>query len=134
MHWNLVVTLSLHVLASVFWAGSTFALARTAGDGAAALFKAQMAAAIFTVLSGAYLWHTVHEGSVGPAERVLGGAAGAALVALAVQSLVVGRTLRRMRRKGVPDAVARPRIAGAYRVASILLAVAAVGMGAARYM
>lgn len=51
----LVVTLVLHVLSGVFWAGSTFTLARTGGTGAEKLFRPQMGAAVVAVLTGAVL-------------------------------------------------------------------------------
>jgi len=41
----LIVTLVLHLSTGVFWAGTTFALARTGGNQADQLFKPQMAAA-----------------------------------------------------------------------------------------
>ena len=48
----LIVALVLHVLSGVFWAGTTFALARTAGNQAALFFRAQMGAAAIAVVTG----------------------------------------------------------------------------------
>ena len=48
----LVIALSLHVLSSVFWAGSSFTLARTGGLGGEKLFRPQMGAALVAILTG----------------------------------------------------------------------------------
>ena len=45
MQVTLILTLVLHVLSGVFWAGTTFALARTGGNDAKQLFGPQMGAA-----------------------------------------------------------------------------------------
>jgi hypothetical protein len=133
VHWVLVAALSIHVLAAVFWAGSTFAVARAAGGGFERLFGPQMAAAAVAVLSGGYLWHLLHEGAVGRAERILAIAAVSAIVALAVQGLVTGVALSGVRRRVIEDEVAKSRVAIAYRAAAVLLAVTVIGMAAARY-
>src|SRR5258706_9494138 len=75
MQVTLVVTIVLHVLSGVFWAGSTFTLARMGGAGAAKLFRPQMGAATVAVLTGGLLWHLLHRGTPGTAEYLL--AAGA---------------------------------------------------------
>src|SRR5216684_8591853 len=71
----LIIALSLHILSSVFWAGSSFTLARTGGVGGELLFGPQMGAAVIAVLTGAYLGQSVHEGTFGTPEKIL--AAGA---------------------------------------------------------
>ena len=130
----LIITLSLHVLASVFWAGTSFALARTGGVGGEQLFRPQMAAAIIAVLTGGYLGHLVHAGTFGTAEQVLAIGALAALVAAGVQGAIGGRAIRNLHVGKTDEASARSRIATAQRVAAVLLAVTAVCMGAARYI
>src|SRR6059036_2237466 len=72
MQTALVIALSLHVLSSVFWAGSSFTLARTGGAGGEQLIGPQMGAAAVTILTGAYLGHSVHAGMFGTAEQILG--------------------------------------------------------------
>ncbi|HZC96688.1 MAG TPA: hypothetical protein VE267_11280 [Bradyrhizobium sp.] len=129
----LIIALSLHILSSVFWAGTSFALARTGGAGGEQLFRPQMGAAVIAVLTGAYLGHLVHAGSFGTAEQVLAVGAVAALVAAGVQGAVGGRAIRSLRSGTADAAGARSRIATAQRVAAGLLAVTAVCMGAARY-
>src|SRR5437016_3333112 len=122
----LIIAISLHVLAAVSWAGSTFALARLAGSGSERLFALQMVAAAIAILSGGYLWRTLHQGQFETMEKVLGVGVISALIALAVQLVFAGPALRKLRRqKGDGDAQ-RARIALAHRVAAFLLAVAAV--------
>ena len=65
----LIITLSLHILSSVFWAGTSFTLARTGGVGGELLFRPQMGAATIAVLSGGYLGHLAHAGSFGTADE-----------------------------------------------------------------
>src|SRR5437899_10967047 len=132
----LIITLSLHVLSSVFWAGSSFTLARTGGAGGEQLIGPQMGAAVVTILTGAYLGHSVHAGMFGTAEQILAVGALAALVAAAVQGAIGGRAIRSLRNgkaDEADEADARSRIAAAQRAAALLLAVTAVCMGAARY-
>ncbi len=130
----LIITLSLHVLASVFWAGTSFALARTGGVGGEQLFRPQMAAAVIAVLTGGYLGHLVHAGTFGTAEQVLAIGALAALVAAGVQGAIGGGAIRSLHVGKTDEASARSRIATAQRIAAVLLAVTAVCMAAARYV
>jgi len=129
----LIITLSLHVLSSVFWAGSSFTLARTGGAGGEQLLGPQMGAAVVTILTGAYLGHSVHAGMFGTAEQILAVGALAALLAAAVQGAIGGCAIRSLRNGKTDAADARSRIATAQRVGALLLAVTAVCMGAARY-
>jgi uncharacterized membrane protein len=129
----LIIALSLHVLSSVFWAGSSFTLAQTGGLGGEKLFRPQMGAAVVAILTGAYLGHAVHEGSFGAAEKILAAGALAALIAAGVQGAIGGRAIRSLHSGTADEAGARSRIATAQRIAAILLAVTAVCMGAARY-
>ncbi|MES2069200.1 MAG: hypothetical protein V4488_02550 [Pseudomonadota bacterium] len=133
MQYVLMIVLSLHVLTAVFWAGSTFTLARTAGSGSERLFRPQMGAAAVVVLTGGYLWHAVHEGGVGPMERFLSAGALCALAAVAVQAIFVGTALRKSRNSENDKPALGSRIAVAQRVAAGLLIVATVCMAAARY-
>src|SRR5215469_6044972 len=64
MQITLLVTLVLHILSGVFWAGSTFALARTRAGGADQLFRPQMGAALVAVITGGLLWHLLHPSSL----------------------------------------------------------------------
>jgi hypothetical protein len=126
------VAISVHALAAVFWAGSSFALARNAGAGGEVLFRPQMAAAVIAVLSGGYLWHLVNAGTLGRQEQTLATGILCALIALVVQALIAGRVVGRLT-KG-EDASARTRFVAAQRIASWLLAVTTVSMVVARYV
>jgi hypothetical protein len=129
----LIIALSLHVLSSVFWAGSSFALARTGGAGGEQLFRPQMGAAVVAILTGGYLGHLAHASAFGTTEQVLAVGALAALVAAGVQGAIGGRAIRSLRSGTADEAGLRSRIATAQRIAAVLLAVTAVCMGAARY-
>jgi hypothetical protein len=130
---TLMIVLSLHILAAVFWAGSTFALARMDGSGSERLFGPQMGAATVVILTGASLWRVLHKGSFGAMEQFLSVGALCALVAVAVQAIVAGGALRKLLRGGTDGAAVRLRIVIAHRIAAVLLAVATVSMAAARY-
>ena len=119
----LIISIALHVLSSVFWAGSTFVLARSGGAEAAKLFRPQMGAATVAALTGGVLWGMAHRGGFGTMEKVLAAGAAAALTAFAVQFLVVGRGLR------AGAAVAVP-----YRISAGLLMLALICMATARYI
>ncbi|MBR0719525.1 hypothetical protein [Bradyrhizobium liaoningense] len=133
MQLALVIAISLHILAATFWAGSTFTLARTAGNGSDQLFVPQLSSAVLAIGAGAYLWYTLHDGPFGTAEQWLAAGAWSAILALAIQAVVVGAAQRQLRKPGKDTARARSRIAIAYRVTAFLLAIAAVAMAASRY-
>src|SRR5438270_14069368 len=67
----LMVLTGLHILAGVFWAGSTFTIARSGGTGASTSFGPQMGAATLTILAGVGLWGILHRGVEGPMEHTL---------------------------------------------------------------
>jgi hypothetical protein len=113
----LIVLIGLHILAGVFWAGSTFAVVRSGGAGAGALFRPQMGAATITVLAGIGLWAILHRAPPGPMEHTLALGALCAIVAAGVQ----GATRRKNPLKG-------------QRIAAGLLAVAVLCMAIARFV
>jgi hypothetical protein len=129
----LAIVLSLHVLGATFWAGSTFALARIAGKGSERLFAPQMGAATVAILTGVYLWLTLHESSFGLTEKFLSIGALCALLAAATQAAIAGPALGKLRRFDGDDGKARSSILVAHRLAALLLLVATVSMAAARY-
>ena len=134
MQYALILAAALHVLATAFWAGTTFALARTGGAGAERLFRPQIGAAILAFVSGGYLGHTLHAHAFGPPERALTGAIAASAAALLVQAALVGQALRTLRDDAREPAGARAQAALAHRVAAVLLGLAAIGMAVARYL
>ena len=112
----LVIATSLHVLSGVFWAGSSFTLARTGGAGADLLFRPQMGAAAIAVVTGGYLWHLAHDGAFGPSEQVLAAGALCALIAAGVQGAMGGRAIRALRAGKIDETSARSRILRPKRV------------------
>jgi uncharacterized membrane protein len=136
MPYALILAAALHVLTTAFWAGTTFALARTGGAAAERLFGPQLAAALLAFVSGGYLGHTLHAHAFGRPEQVLIAAIAASAVALLVQATLVGRTLRALRDGARDHAHARARAQAAlgHRVAAVLLGLAAIGMATARYL
>jgi hypothetical protein len=134
MQTALIIALSLHILSSVFWAGTSFTLARTGGVGGEQLYRPQMGAAMIAILSGGYLGHLVHVGGFGATEQVLAIGALAALLAAGIQGAIGGSAIRTLYAGTADEVTARSRIATAQRLAAALLAVTAVCMGVARYV
>jgi len=133
MQVTLILTLVLHVLSGVFWAGSTFTLARTGDALARRLFAPQMGAAVVAVATGGLLWFWFHRGPAGMTEHVLAVGAFCAVVAAGLQGVVGARSLRA---PAGPDHFARAtvRLMIAQRAAAALLAVTVTCMAAARYV
>jgi hypothetical protein len=113
----LIVLMGLHILAGVFWAGSTFAVVRSGGAGVETLFGPQMGAATITVLAGVGLWGILHRAAHGPMEHTLALGALCAIAAAGVQ----GATRRKNPMKG-------------QRIAAGLLAIAVLSMAVARFV
>jgi hypothetical protein len=129
----LIVTLALHVLTGVFWAGTTFTLALTVGAHADRLFRPQMGAAVVVVLTGGLLWHLAHRGAFGTAEQLLAVGALCAIVAAGVQGMSTGPALRKRAIGGEAEQSLRARMATGQRVAAGLLTITVICMAAARY-
>src|SRR5260370_33580723 len=68
----LIIALSLHILSAVFWAGTSFTLARTGGAGGEQLFRPQMGAAVSAVPSGFYLAPLGPSGTFSTTQPALG--------------------------------------------------------------
>lgn len=114
----LIIAIAVHILSSIFWAGSTFALARNGGEGAITLLPSQIGAASVSILSGLALWHLLHQGSLQRTEQILATGAAAAMLALLIQLTVV--------RPGLRSGDASRRIAVGYRVSAALLVVTVI--------
>jgi len=134
MQITLIVTLVLHTLAGVFWAGSTFALARTAGASADRLFGPQMGAALVAILSGGYLWHLLHPSGISRPEQVLAVGALCAILAAGVQALLCGPALRQRAGTTANDERSQSRVVLGERIAALLLTLTIICMAAARYL
>lgn len=129
----LILALSLHVLAAVFWAGGTFVLARLGGVGGPRLRAPMLGAAIVTLLTGGYLWQAVHGAAFGRPEKVLAVGIACALLAFIVQVGVGARTRWQLARGTLLEAAAQTRMALVARLAAGLLAITVICMAAARY-
>ncbi|CAN7226425.1 hypothetical protein LJR230_000721 [Trinickia sp. LjRoot230] len=134
MQWTLLIVTVVHVLPAVFWAGSTFVLARAGGVGADRLAFPQLGAAALVTLSGAALWGLLHRGAFAQSEQVLALGAACALTAAGLQASALP-SVRRLRGASDGDAVApRRTIAMSQRIAAGLLVVAVAAMASARYV
>jgi len=129
MHSIIVICLALHVLSSVFWAGSTFTLARTQALLAERLFKPQMGAAAAAVITGVVLWHTLHKGGFGTPEQILAAGAACAIIAALIQGVSKGLSSRK-----ADSGQATRLIVIGQRAAAALLAVTVVCMAVAKYV
>lgn len=126
---------ALHVVPAVFWAGTTFALARSGGAGAETLVRAQVGAMVITILAGAGMWMLTHRGAFGSTERVLAAGIASALLAGAVQVVLALPAARALATAGAGDAQRlRRKVAAAERIAMLLLVVTVVCMTASRYV
>jgi uncharacterized membrane protein len=124
----------IHVLVSVFWAGTTFTLARLAGLGGEKFVFPQLGAAAIAVLTGGYLGYALHASSFGVAEQVLAIGIACAVIAAVLQGTIGVGTLRLLQTNGLDIELARDRIGKAQRVAAALLAVTVIAMVLARYV
>jgi hypothetical protein len=127
-----IIVMCLHLLTAIFWAGTTFTLARTGGAGAERLFRPQMGAATIALLAGVYLWTTFHPS--GASATVLGIGALAAIAAAGVQGALGARAIRAVRSNELSEIDGRVRIVLAQRIAAALLVVTIICMVVARYV
>ncbi len=133
----LSVVIAVHVVAGVFWAGSTFVLARNGGAGAEQLARPQMGAATLTLIAGLVMWGLVHRYSFHLTEAVLALGAVCAIIAAGLQEAVVLPATRRLAASAANPTDAsmiRRRIASAERAAAALLMVTVISMAISRYV
>jgi hypothetical protein len=134
MRATLIVTLVLHFLSGVFWAGTTFALARTGANQTDQFFRPQMGAAVIVVATGGLLWYLVHPGSFGTTEQILAVGVFCAFVAAGVQGVSGGLALRKLYIADEFEASRlRHRVATGQRVAATFLMLTVTCMAVARY-
>jgi hypothetical protein len=128
----LMFTVAVHVLSGIFWAGSTFVLARIGSAGAERLARPQLGAAVFAVLTGAILWSLMHAQSFAPQERLLALGACCAIVAAGIQGASAARV-----NLAHANAVSSPALGPVtvhQRISAALLAVTVICMASARYV
>ena len=131
---TLVAILVLHVLSVVFWAGSTFTLARIGGEHAIRLYRPQMGSAALGILTGIVLWGRLYRGPMGTPGILLGVGVFCSLLAAAIQIVVVGGARRNLAVAGGATSAAGERVTTAERAASGLLAIALILMAVVRYI
>jgi len=130
----LIVLLIFHVVPGVFWAGTTFVLARNGGQGAEQLAYPQIGAATVSILAGLALWGFLHGGGFGTFEQVLAVGVICAIAAAGVQSARGLPAVRRLGAAGGGEAASlRVQITGAQQIAAILLVITIIAMVTARY-
>lgn len=130
----LIATFTLHVLAGVFWAGSTSAMANLASTDAARLFPFQMGSAALTVLTGLTLWWFQLGTNFDTHEQILAVGLVAALIAAAVQIALVGRPRARLAGSApADDSATNTNMAQGNRIAAGLLMVTVASMVIARF-
>ena len=133
MQATFLLTLTLHLLSGVFWAGSTFAMARTAAASADRLFWPQIGASAVAIMTGGYLWHLLHP-AFGSQERILALGALCAILAVSAQAALCGPALGQLKRADHGALQFQARAALGHRVAAGLLAVTVICMAVARYI
>jgi len=133
MQMTLLLALTLHLLSGVFWAGSTFAMARTGAAVADRLFRPQTGAAAVAIITGGYLWHGLHP-SFGTQEQVLALGALCAILAISAQVALGSPGLRQPKRAEDKAGPLQARVALGQRVAAGLLALTVICMAVARYI
>ncbi|MER8805892.1 hypothetical protein NKI12_20995 [Mesorhizobium australicum] len=96
MQYVYIAVIGLHVMAGVFWAGTTIAVGRDPDIRAERFFRPQMGAAGLAFLTGFLLWYFFHEGAFGSMEKVLTLGILTALIAAGVQGALVGSASRQL--------------------------------------
>lgn len=133
-YYLLMATLTVHVLAGVFWAGSTSAMANLGGVDAIRLFPFQMGSAALTVIAGLSLWYFQLGAQFHAHERILLVGIAAAILAAAAQGNIIGRARRALAATPTGDGTAIvDRVTRANRIAAGLLMVTVACMIVARF-
>ena len=130
----LMVILTVHVLAGVFWAGSTSAMANLGSPEAVKLFPFQMGSAGLTVIAGLLLWYFQLGAQFYTHEQIMLAGIAAAIVAGAIQGNIIGRA-RRSLEGASPEARTAiiGRVTKANRIAAGLLVITVACMMIARF-
>ena len=93
----LIISILIHVLADLLWAGPNSAIARKGGLRAERLFLRMRASILTTILSAWNLWKSLHGGFFGPTEQSVGLGIAAAIIALAIKSGLLASALLALR-------------------------------------
>ncbi len=130
----MMVLIVLHVVPGVFWAGSTFALARDPMMGDRSLGVAQAGAAGVTILVGIVLMAMHYDVAPGAPDWDLGIGALCALVAVGFQHGMAWPARRRLAQGAGDETANRQRALLGQRIAALLLAVTVIAMVIWRFM
>ena len=133
MMWILVLVTVMHVLAGVFWAGSSGVMARTGAAAIEVLARPQLGAAVLAILMGGVLWSLNHRGPEGTGEHILGAGALCALAAAALQAASLPKVRALVAAQGADRDALRRNLALRQRIAMGLLALTIAAMVSWRY-
>ncbi|OBQ58565.1 hypothetical protein [Mesorhizobium erdmanii] len=133
MQYVYIVVIGLHVMAGVFWAGTTITLARDPEIKAERFIQPQMGSAGMVFLTGALLWYFFHGAYFGSMEMVLALGILAAFAAAGVLGAMVRAPSRRLAGANADlETQLRARMAMGERFAAWLLVVTVLCMAIAR--
>jgi hypothetical protein len=134
MQYLYIVVIGLHVMAGVFWAGTTIAVARDPEIKAERFIRPQLGASGLVFLTGLLLWYFFHEGAFGPMEKVLALGILAALIATGVQGAIVASASRRLASADhATQTQLRAKMNRGERIAGGLLVITVLCMATARF-
>ncbi|WP_315920557.1 hypothetical protein [Mesorhizobium sp. SP-1A] len=133
MQYVYIVVLGLHVMAGVFWAGTTITLARDPDIRVERFFGPQMSSAVVVFITGALLWYFFHGAYFGGMETVLAIGIASAIAAAGVLGAVVGPARRQLAGADTQtEAQLRARMIRGERIAAPLLGLTVLCMAVAR--
>ncbi|WP_137929794.1 hypothetical protein [Mesorhizobium comanense] len=133
MQYVYIVIIGLHVMAGVFWAGTTVTLARDPEIKAERFIQPQMGASGMVFLTGALLWYFFHGAYFGSMEMVLALGIVAAFAAAGVLGAMVAGSSRRLAGADAATEIhLRARMARGERISAWLLVVTVLCMATAR--
>ncbi|MEP6564240.1 MAG: hypothetical protein ABJB10_03815 [Mesorhizobium sp.] len=133
MHYVTTVVLGLHVMAGVFWAGTTITLARDPDIRAERFIQLQMGAAGMVFITGALLWYFFHGAYFSSMEWVLALGIVTAFAAAGVLSAMVRPASRQLAGADAAlETMLRAKMARGERIAAGLLVITVLCMAVAR--
>jgi hypothetical protein len=133
MQYVYIIVLGLHVMAGVFWAGTTIAVGRDPDIRVERFFRPQMGAAGMVFLTGALLWYSSKTPNSGPRKKVLALGIATALIAAGVQGALVGSASRQLAgTDAATEAKLRAKMTRGERIAGGLLVITVLCMAVAR--
>lgn len=133
MEYVYMIVLALHVMAGVFWAGTTFTLARASEIRAEKFFGPQMGSAGLAFVTGGLLWYFFHNGVFSGMETVLAIGILAAIAAAGVLGATVGPARRQLAGANpATETALRSRMASGEQTAARLLLLTVICMAIAR--